>query len=153
MTQQKSINYWANNPGNNLSGLNVRPGGYRPNTNSNTFQHITGQAFYWTSDAAAGSNTPFVKYSDTTASTADVSGQTDTKAGMSIRVIEDASQQYQGWNGDEDFLTEKFVRFSYRFKFDDNEYSVVAPFSQDVFIPFQEGKSVSYTHLTLPTKA
>ena len=143
MTQQKSINYWANNPGNNLSGLNVRPGGYRPNTNSNTFQHITGQAFYWTSDAAAGSNTPFVKYSDTTASTADVSGQTDTKAGMSIRVIEDASQQYQGWNGDEDFLTEKFVRFSYRFKFDDNEYSVVAPFSQDVFIPFQEGKFVN----------
>ena len=144
MTQQKSINFWANNPGNNLSGLNVKPGGYRvAASTSNDFVDITSAAYYWTSDAAAGSNTPFVKYLDTTAATADVSGQTDTKAGMSVRVVADSSQNYEGWNGDEDFLTEKFVRFSYRFKFDDNEYSVVAPFSQDVFIPYQEGKFVN----------
>ena len=41
--------------------------------------------------------------------------------------------------GDPDFLEDKFVRFSYRFKFDDNEYSVLAPFTQECFIPKQDG--------------
>ena len=62
-------------------------------------------------------------------------------AGRSIRVIRDAD--YNGWNGDPEYLTDKFVKFSYRFKFDDNEYSLVAPFSQDVFIPEQEGHFVN----------
>ena len=38
------------------------------------------------------------------------------------------------------FLEDKFVRFSYRFKFEDNEYSLMAPFSQPIFIPKQEGE-------------
>jgi len=41
--------------------------------------------------------------------------------------------------GDPDYLEDKFVRFSYRFKFDDNEYSVIAPFTQACFIPQQDG--------------
>jgi len=41
--------------------------------------------------------------------------------------------------GDPDYLEDKFVRFSYRFKFDDNEYSVLAPFTQECFIPKQDG--------------
>ena len=44
------------------------------------------------------------------------------------------------WNGDEKILEDKFVRFSYRFKFDDNEYSLMAPFSQVMFIPKQYGE-------------
>ena len=44
-----------------------------------------------------------------------------------------------GFNGDEDFLEDKFVRFSYRFKYDDGEYSLMAPFSQIAFIPKQYG--------------
>ena len=52
----------------------------------------------------------------------------------------DVSPYYDaGWEGDEDFLKEKFVRFSYRFKFDDNEYSLMAPFTQIAFIPEQDG--------------
>ena len=43
------------------------------------------------------------------------------------------------FDGDDDFLTEKFVRFSYRFKFDDNQYSLIAPFTQVAFIPRQDG--------------
>ena len=43
------------------------------------------------------------------------------------------------WPGDPDFLQDKFVRFSYRFKFDDNEYSLMAPFSQIAFVPMQKG--------------
>jgi len=41
--------------------------------------------------------------------------------------------------GDPDFLEDKFSRFSYRFKFEDNEYSLFAPFTQAAFIPEQDG--------------
>ena len=41
--------------------------------------------------------------------------------------------------GDSTFLEDKFARFSYRFKFDDNEYSLIAPFTQPCFIPKQDG--------------
>jgi len=41
--------------------------------------------------------------------------------------------------GDQKFLEDKFVRFSYRFKYDDGQYSVIAPFTQEVFIPKQKG--------------
>jgi len=41
--------------------------------------------------------------------------------------------------GDDDFLEDKFVRFSYRFEFDDGEYSLIAPFTQACFIPKQDG--------------
>ena len=41
------------------------------------------------------------------------------------------------WGGDPIFLEDKFIRFSYRFKFEDNEYSLMAPFTQPVFIPRQ----------------
>jgi hypothetical protein len=41
--------------------------------------------------------------------------------------------------GDPQFLEDKFVRFSYRFKFDDGEYSLMAPFTQACFIPKQDG--------------
>ena len=43
------------------------------------------------------------------------------------------------WGGDPDLLEEIFLRFSYRFKFIDNEYSLMAPFSQICFIPEQKG--------------
>ena len=50
------------------------------------------------------------------------------------------NQDYeQEFAGDEVFLNDKFVRFSYRYKFDDGEYSVIAPFTQPVFIPKQNG--------------
>ena len=44
-----------------------------------------------------------------------------------------------GYQGDPDYLEDKLVRFSYRFKFDDGEYSVFAPFTQECFIPKQDG--------------
>jgi hypothetical protein len=43
------------------------------------------------------------------------------------------------WPGDPAFLEDKYVRFSYRFKFDDNEYSLMAPFTQIAYIPRQKG--------------
>jgi len=43
------------------------------------------------------------------------------------------------WPGDEDYLKEKFVRFAYRFRFDDGEYSLISPFTQECFVPEQDG--------------
>ena len=45
----------------------------------------------------------------------------------------------ENYAGDPNFLQDKFARFSYRFKFDDNEYSIIAPFTQVAFIPNQDG--------------
>ena len=41
--------------------------------------------------------------------------------------------------GDSNFLEDKFVRFSYRIKYEDGEYSIMAPFTQIAFIPEQDG--------------
>ena len=43
------------------------------------------------------------------------------------------------FKGDSKFLEDKFVRFSYRFNFIDGEESLIAPFSQIMFIPKQYG--------------
>ena len=43
------------------------------------------------------------------------------------------------WPGDPDFLETLFVRFSYRFQYDDGEYSIMAPFTQIAYIPKQQG--------------
>ena len=47
------------------------------------------------------------------------------------------------WPGDPDYLKNKFVSFSYRFKFTDGEYSILAPFTQEAFIPQQDGYFLS----------
>ena len=57
---------------------------------------------------------------------------------------------YSSYNGDPDFLKEKFVRSSYRYKFLDGEYSIFAPFSQPAFIPKQDGYFM-YNVRTNPT--
>ena len=49
------------------------------------------------------------------------------------------------WPGDCEFLKDKFVRFAYRFKFEDNEYSLISPFTQACFIPKQNGYFLSQT--------
>ena len=49
------------------------------------------------------------------------------------------------FNGDPDFLEDKFVRFSYRFKYEDGNYSVMAPFTQPTFIPKQDGYFIGQT--------
>ena len=43
------------------------------------------------------------------------------------------------FSGDAGLLEDSFTRFSYRFKYDDNEYSLTAPFSQHAFVPKQFG--------------
>ncbi len=47
--------------------------------------------------------------------------------------------------GDKNNLKDKFVRFAYRFKFDDNEFSIMSPFTQPIFIPEQDGYFLNKT--------
>ena len=47
------------------------------------------------------------------------------------------------WPGDCEFLKDKFVRFAYRFRFDDNENSLISPFTQACFMPKQNGYFLS----------
>lgn len=41
--------------------------------------------------------------------------------------------------GDPAYLESRYVRFSYRYKFEDGEYSIMAPFTQIAYIPKQDG--------------
>ena len=43
------------------------------------------------------------------------------------------------YKGDTNLLKDKFPKFSYRFKYDDGEYSLMAPFTQAAFVPKQFG--------------
>ena len=43
------------------------------------------------------------------------------------------------YSGDPSFLEDKFVRFAYRFKYDDGENSLFSTFTQSSFIPKQDG--------------
>ena len=61
-------------------------------------------------------------------------------------LVFNANPYFDGsYNGDPNFLEDKFARFSYRFKFDDNEYSIMAPFTQICFIPQQDGYFINNT--------
>lgn len=54
------------------------------------------------------------------------------------QLITDASSDAD-WKGDASFLKDKYIRFSYRYKFNDGEYSLMAPFTQIIYIPTQKG--------------
>ena len=41
--------------------------------------------------------------------------------------------------GDPAYLESRYARFSYRYKFEDNEYSIMGPFTQIAYIPKQDG--------------
>lgn len=49
-----------------------------------------------------------------------------------------------------DYMKERFIRFSYRYKYDDGEYSLIAPFTQAVFEPLNGGKITNNDSATDP---
>ena len=58
----------------------------------------------------------------------------------STKILVGANPDYNAnFLGDSNYLSDKFVRFSYRFKYDNGEYSLAAPFTQTAFIPKQDG--------------
>jgi len=74
-----------------------------------------------------------------TAGTLKVKGGTMTLDATSTLIFNSNPYYEPNYNGDPNFLTDKFVRFSYRFRFNDGEYSLFAPFTQPCFIPEQDG--------------
>ena len=60
-------------------------------------------------------------------------------SGCSV-LLSDPNPYYDlNWPGDPDYLESKFVRFAYRFKYEDGEYSLISPFTQPCFVPKQDG--------------
>tara|TARA_Y100000401_G_scaffold10232_1_gene6966 strand:+ start:3614 stop:7474 length:3861 start_codon:yes stop_codon:yes gene_type:complete len=43
-------------------------------------------------------------------------------------------------NVDSDFMQERFLRFAYRYKYDNGQYSIISPFTQSVFKPLNDGQ-------------
>ena len=58
---------------------------------------------------------------------------------LKLSVNPDYDPLWSQADSDSNFLEDKFIRFSYRFKFEDNEYSLMAPFTQPIYIPKQLG--------------
>jgi len=70
----------------------------------------------------------------------DITTGVNTVAALDKIEFSDPNPNYtSSWPGDPTFLSDKFVRFAYRFRFEDGEYSVISPFTQPAFIPKQDG--------------
>ena len=56
------------------------------------------------------------------------------------KIVFNANPYYDNkFAGDINYLEDKFVRFGYRYRFDDGEYSLFSTFTQAAFIPKQDG--------------
>ena len=100
---------------------------------------INNPSYYYTEEhISVAKYAPFVPVQFVT-STSNVSTMLDTVREFLPDGTTANPTKIANWDGDEDFLQDKFVRFSYRLKFDDNEYSLIAPFSQIAFIPQEDG--------------
>jgi hypothetical protein len=114
---------------------------YSSATNSNEFKPSAGQFVSGTGIALNTRVTSFTQL-QSAPFTGTMIMDTATTALLQIDNIlsVNANPYYdQEYAGDEAFLEDKFVRFSYRYKFEDNEYSLIAPFTQVAFIPKQDG--------------
>jgi len=93
-------------------------------------------------------NTVDLEFEITHAGTSPTSVQLDASpSGIGIQIdantiiqIKRPNPNYDiNYKGDEKLLKDKFAKFSYRFKYDDGEYSLMAPFTQAAFVPQQYG--------------
>jgi hypothetical protein len=101
-----------------------------PTTSGSEYVTVTDVSFQFSPTTGA--------YTTVTVSTA----MTTPTVGQFVSLIKSSMSNESSdptWPGDPDFLEDKFVRFSYRFKFEDNEYSIMAPFTQIAYIPKQKG--------------
>jgi hypothetical protein len=82
--------------------------------------------------AAAGSN-PAVW-------TVNITGATMPALAVDTKIVFNYNKLYEkDFPGDDTYLEDKFVRFAYRFKYVDDEYSLFSTFTQSAFIPRQDG--------------
>lgn len=80
----------------------------------------------------------FTPASGTTLAVLELSTNVDIDADTEL--IFNSNPYYSSdYPGDSELNKDRFIRFSYRFKFIDGEYSIIAPFTQVCFIPEQDG--------------
>ena len=89
----------------------------------------------------AGATVSSAVYTEATSSwSITITGGTFPSLSSSQKIILNANPYYDSsFSGDTNYLNDKFARFGYRFKFDDNEYSLLSTFTQTAFIPKQDG--------------
>ena len=89
-----------------------------------------------------------VNFSSTTSSSAtfwtvglsNASGLPFTLTAATEEIVFSFNPYYNAdYNGDKDYLRDRFVRFAYRYRFIDGQYSIMSPFTQECFIPKQDG--------------
>ena len=83
-------------------------------------------------------NTTVISY-NTTSNALEVSSNQTLSDNTKLSFSQKNPYYNANFSGDPQYLEDKFVRFSYRFKFIDGEYSLIAPFTQAAFIPKQDG--------------
>ena len=72
--------------------------------------------------------------------TVTITGATMPALAVDDKIVFNYSKQYEkDFPGDDTYLEDKFVRFGYRFKYVDDEYSLFSTFTQSAFIPRQDG--------------
>ena len=72
--------------------------------------------------------------------TVTITGATMPALAVDDKIVFNYSKQYKkDFPGDDTYLEDKFVRFGYRFKYVDDEYSLFSTFTQSAFIPRQDG--------------
>ena len=88
-----------------------------------------------------GATVSAATYTDVTSSwSITITGGTFPSLTSSQKIVLNANPYYDSsFSGDTNYLNDKFARFGYRFKFDDNEYSLLSTFTQTAFIPKQDG--------------
>jgi hypothetical protein len=93
---------------------------------------------------------PSTAYVSTAVSTTTITIQSGLGALGTIQIaIQRPNPLYDAaYTGDTSLLQNDFARFSYRFKYDDGEYSLIAPFTQAAFVPKQFGYFVSENEQT-----
>ena len=120
-TEENLYGSFASGEGDRISGPNTKPDAFSENV---LLQTVTA--------GGAGTTETLIQIKDFDA--------TQTLYPDQCLYVQRKNPDYnQVFSGDPDFLKDKFARFSYRFKFDDGEYSLIAPFTQIAFVPLQDG--------------
>ena len=72
--------------------------------------------------------------------TVTITGATMPALAVDTKIVFNYNKLYEkDFPGDDTYLEDKFVRFAYRFKYVDDEYSLFSTFTQSAFIPRQDG--------------
>jgi hypothetical protein len=103
--------------------------------NSDLFGNINNGDLVTIGDSDQG----YIASSVTTQSVTIQSGLSLGTAPYKIKIQRRNPDYDVNYKGDIRLLKDKFSKFSYRFKYDDGEYSLMAPFTQAAFVPKQFG--------------